>query len=688
MRRTLIPVLVAATLLAATALVDGLATASAQLRAESQATEVAEAKARQLEQTVLLHGAAVDGLAAFIRSHDLDWSAIGSSFDEFSASIVGSTNAVRSVQIVYGTRIELLYPLGGNEKAIGLNLFADDRRRRLLQDSVASGATTLEGPFDLVQGGRGLAIRRPIFSDDGELWGFAAVIVDWDEMVEVSGMDHSLGDFQFVVRGTDRSVIIGEAPSGRTVRRSVKLAWLQTPWEVEVAPVAGWPETSDVGPLIWWFGAALAILTALYVRRLLARPEELQAERLKAIEELSSIERSHRTLFDATPVAIQREDHSRVEARIAALRASGIVDVREYLLDRPDELASILSEIVIRDINPAAQELSRRLGLSEQSRTLEDRLNERSVESLLSSVMAVADGKLIAQHTASDRDENGDPIELVVRWHAAGTEGVPDYSNVYVALQDVTELTVARQRLEATLESQNGFIASISHELRTPLTAVLGFSHELRNDSMMYDELELEEFRELIEHHAVEMSHIIEDLLVWSRSDIGEVTINFEPFDIGRLVERTLRSLPGNPARLEDGLPTVHVMADPVRVRQILRNLITNAVRYGGSDVFVAVRDTGEDVRIEVHDSGPEIPPERARSIFLPYQRMESQKTMPSSIGLGLAISRVLAELQDGSLSLERTSSTNAFVLTLRKARRRGHLMPALREPEVATSVR
>ena len=288
--------------------------------------------------------------------------------------------------------------------------------------------------------------------------------------------------------------------------------------------------------------------------------------------------------------------------------------------------------------------------------------------------MAVADGATVSQHTASDTSVDGDPIELVVRWHAAETDGRPDYSNVYVALQDVTELTVARRRLEATLESQNQFIASISHELRTPLTAVLGFAHELRNGS--HTEADLEEFRGLIEHNAVEMSHIIEDLLVWSRSDMGEVTINFEPFDITRLVERTLRSLPGTPARLGDAVSNVSVMADPVRVRQILRNLVTNASRYGGDDVFVLVVEEDDHVRVEVHDSGPEIPPEKARSIFLPYQRSDSERTMPSSIGLGLAISRVLSELQDGSLELERTATTNAFVLSLRKARRRGHLVP------------
>jgi len=676
LRRALIPLLVDAGLLAATTLVDGLATASTRLSAESEASEVAASEARELEQTLLLYLSAVDGLTAFIESQGRDWEAIDAGFDSFAASLADSSIAVKSVQIVVDSRIELVYPIEGNERAIGLELFANEARRRLLEQSVATGETTLEGPFDLVQGGRGLAIRRPIFDDAGMAWGFAAVIVDWDELIRSGTVGEASEGFDVVVWGADRVLIVGDHTLEQPVLRSVRSDRLPVPWSVAVAPSAGWPTSSEVSLLIWVLGAALSILGGLCVRSLLVRPEELQEERMRVVEELTSVERSHRTLFDATPVAIQREDHSRVAVRIAELRAAGVTDVRGYLLEHRDVLASILSEIVIRDFNPAALELSRRLGLSDQSRTLEDRLNQRSAESLLSSVMTVAEGRRVAQHTASDSDVDGRPIELVVRWHAAGSDSDPDYSNVYVALQDVTELTVARQRLEATLESQNRFIASISHELRTPLTAVLGFSHELRNESSFHGEAELDEFRELIEHHAIEMSHIIEDLLVWSRSDIGEVTINFEPFDIGRIVERTLRSLPGSPASLVDGYPRVDVVADPVRVRQILRNLVTNAFRYGGDDIFVQVIDADDNVRVEVHDSGPEIAPDKARSIFLPYQRLDGeQKTMPSSIGLGLAISRVLAELQDGSLTLERTETTNAFVLTLRKARRRGHLM-------------
>jgi signal transduction histidine kinase/sensor domain CHASE-containing protein len=682
MRRALIPVLVAAGLLAATALVDGLATASTRLSAESEAFEVAETEARELEQTLLLYVSAVDGLTAFIESQDRDWAAIDATFDSFSSALAASNIAVKSVQIVVGDEIELVHPIQGNERAIGLDLFADPGRRRLLERSIATGETTLEGPFGLVQGGSGLAIRRPIFDDDGSAWGFAAVIVDWDALIRTGRVGQASDGFDAVVWGPDGVPVVGDRPLERPVLRSVRSERLPVPWTVAVAPSAGWPTSSDVSILIWVLGTALSILGGLYVRSLLIRPEELQEERLRVVNELSTVERSHRALFDASPVAIQREDHSRVAARIEELRMAGISDVRGHLLEHTDVLASILSEVVIKDINPAAQELSRRLGLSDASRTLEDRLNNRSAESLLASVMTVVEGRRVAQHTASDVDVDGRPIELVVRWHASGRDSDPDYSNVYVALQDVTELTVARQRLEATLESQNRFIASISHELRTPLTAVLGFSHELQNESMIHGEHDLEEFRGLIEHHAIEMSHIIEDLLVWSRSDIGEVTINFEPFDIGRIVERTLRSLPGSPAYLVEGYPKVDVMADPVRVRQILRNLVTNAFRYGGDEIFVQVIEAADNVRVEVHDSGPEIPAAKARSIFLPYQQLDvGRTTMPSSIGLGLAISRVLAELQDGSLTLERTDRTNAFVLTLRKARRRGHLVPGVDDP-------
>lgn len=125
MRRALIPTPVAAGLLAATTLVDGLVTTSTRLSAESKASEVAEVEARQLEQTLLLYVSAVDGLTAFIESQDRDRRALAETFDSFSASLADASVAMKSVQIVLDSRMEFVRPVRGNERAVGLDVFAD-----------------------------------------------------------------------------------------------------------------------------------------------------------------------------------------------------------------------------------------------------------------------------------------------------------------------------------------------------------------------------------------------------------------------------------------------------------------------------------------------------------------------------------------------------------------------------------
>ena len=143
----LIPFVVAAGVLAATALVGNLTAQSATISARSQAVEVAQAKSRELEQTLLLHGASVDGLTAFLEAQHLDDRALRRTFSNYASSLVESSAAIRSIQVVQGSKIDLLYPLAGNQKALGLDLFGDRDRRVLLEESIRTGATTMEVPY-------------------------------------------------------------------------------------------------------------------------------------------------------------------------------------------------------------------------------------------------------------------------------------------------------------------------------------------------------------------------------------------------------------------------------------------------------------------------------------------------------------------------------------------------------------
>lgn len=104
---------------------------------------------------------------------------------------------------------------------------------------------------------------------------------------------------------------------------------------------------------------------------------------------------------------------------------------------------------------------------------------------------------------------------------------------------------------------------------------------------------------------------------------------------------------------------------DPQRVRQILRNLISNAVRYGGPNITITADPRDDRTTISVVDHGKPIPPEVAEHIFEPYARGHKRHGLTQSVGLGLTISRQLAELMNGRLSHRRDSDSNVFELEL-----------------------
>ncbi|GMQ93110.1 MAG: hypothetical protein BMS9Abin12_0587 [Acidimicrobiia bacterium] len=212
-----------------------------------------------------------------------------------------------------------------------------------------------------------------------------------------------------------------------------------------------------------------------------------------------------------------------------------------------------------------------------------------------------------------------------------------------------------RARLEHSLSSKDQLIASVSHELRTPLTAVVGLAEELITAG---DELGVEErgqLMQIIAESSREMADLIEDLLVAARSEEGTLPVFPERIDLSLLAQSVLAQLTvpeGWDVVIEDADSVA--FADPVRVRQVIRNLLTNAFRYGASPITVSVAQSEDLGYLDVHDSGPGIPDKDRERIFEPYERASSSRTVKASVGLGLALSRRLAQLMDGSLTYVR----------------------------------
>ncbi|MDJ0952130.1 MAG: PAS domain S-box protein [Acidimicrobiia bacterium] len=230
---------------------------------------------------------------------------------------------------------------------------------------------------------------------------------------------------------------------------------------------------------------------------------------------------------------------------------------------------------------------------------------------------------------------------------------------------DVTDRHLVREALENLVRSKDELIASVSHELRTPLTVVHGLAQELDANWMSFSVPEQKEFISMIAQQSAEVAHIVEDLLVAARADIGKLPIHPETLDLRGEIDKALASVPDLDARLLDGAANPPVaFADPNRVRQILRNLLANAGRYGGPQVQVRYGG-GDRAWLEVADNGPGVPPAEVAKIFEPYQRAHNAEGQPMSVGLGLTVSRTLAEMMGGSLEYRFHDGWSVFRLEL-----------------------
>lgn len=226
--------------------------------------------------------------------------------------------------------------------------------------------------------------------------------------------------------------------------------------------------------------------------------------------------------------------------------------------------------------------------------------------------------------------------------------------------QRIRDAASQQERLRV---AKDEFLNAIAQELRTPLTAVVGFAEALCEREGDMSRLEKRQLAAIVAEEATATAEIIEDLLVFARANVGDLTIRPKALEVSDIVESLAAAWEGRqPHRLRwTGHATVR--ADPIRLRQVLQNLLKNAFRHGGEQIWVQVDSVGETVRIQVGDNGPGIPWELRDRIFEPYQHGPVENSNPASIGLGLTVARSLVRLMGGELSYREQES--AFLVEL-----------------------
>jgi len=177
-------------------------------------------------------------------------------------------------------------------------------------------------------------------------------------------------------------------------------------------------------------------------------------------------------------------------------------------------------------------------------------------------------------------------------------------------------------------------VATVSHEVRNPLTMVLGFADALRDGLRQSGDLELAELAELIGDQGREMNNIIEDLLVAARTEVGSLTIVPDEVDLAdgvRTVVRGCVCVKDVRDAIALDLDVATVWADASRVRQIIRNPLTNAIRYGGDSIKVVVRSSEAESTGCVCADGPGIPPDQRETVYR-YSRFGFRRPGPQCL--------------------------------------------------------
>ena len=212
------------------------------------------------------------------------------------------------------------------------------------------------------------------------------------------------------------------------------------------------------------------------------------------------------------------------------------------------------------------------------------------------------------------------------------------------------------ERLENLFTSQQRFLADVSHELRTPLTVIKG-NADLMRHMKQFDEESLFS----IDQEAGRLTRLVGGLLLLTQADSGKLTLNKQPVELDTLlleVFQEMHILAGNKVNLKiAGIDQIQFNGDRDRLKQVLLNLVGNAIQYTpqGGDVRMGLARVGDQARIIVRDTGPGIPSEDLPYIFDRFYRAEKSRTRSSSpgFGLGLSIAKWIVENHGGTINVE-----------------------------------
>jgi signal transduction histidine kinase len=359
--------------------------------------------------------------------------------------------------------------------------------------------------------------------------------------------------------------------------------------------------------------------------------------------------------FDRIAIVLSEEGSAQVMA------AAGVGAERVLPPGSAQPITGTLLEEILRTGQPTYRRDMQQPGYPEEERFRELGLRSRFVTPLFLGARTIGMLSLVRREPNAFTEEEMELAGLLGRLVASAVQNIRAYEAERKTVEELRRLSALRA----------DFVSLVSHELRTPMAAVIGSAQTLQQRWRELTAEQRESFLELIAGETGRLATLIGDVLDTSRIDAGTFTFRFSDVDLGELVRDSVAAAEVSSdevalrADVQDPLPAVR--GDAERLRQVLMNLLDNAVKYSPAGDEVHVRAYAENgrARIDVRDRGPGIAREDQRLIFEKFGRVTTGNTRPGT-GLGLFIARSIAEAHGGTLEVASAPERGAvFTLEL-----------------------
>ena len=387
--------------------------------------------------------------------------------------------------------------------------------------------------------------------------------------------------------------------------------------------------------------------------RLFAARAGAELERKHAEDALQQSKARYLSLFEDSPVALAVQDFSAVKKHIDDLRQAGIEDCEQYFAAHPEAVARCAALVRMVDLNRAVLQLYEVPSKDVLLAGLHSTFIEGSYASFREELVAVARGQKHCATETVGRTLTGRIRDYAVRWSVVpGHEGT--WGRVVVSITDITD----RKRLERVLRD---FVANVSHEFKTPLTAIQGSVETLLDDEWS-NTPNSRDFLKIIRDHALRLGRLTDELLKLSQIEAGKLELDFHSVQLSELIEACVETVRLKSDRKQltlqvrcpSALPPVR--GDARHLREVLQNLLDNAVQYTprGGHITVRAHSADHQVSVAVSDTGPGIPRAEQERVFERFYRGDAARSREGGgSGLGLAIARHLVEAHGGRMAVD-----------------------------------